>query len=235
MRFFSVQKLTSDNGCKGTTIAYYFPAGTKYFFSNTLATAKTVTAVTSAAPAVASSTAHGLVDADPVLFNSGWQDAASTVFEVDQLTVDTFGITGLDATDNSVYAPGSGGGTVQKISTWVEIPQILTASTNGGGIKYGTIDPLGSRQATKQPIGFEAIGVDIKMGYDPSNATIQAMQALTRTSKKVALKLVLPGGGRVYGYGNIACSEFPEIGSKDSPLQLSVGIGFDGRAISYGA
>lgn len=216
-------------------MAYYFPPGTKYFYSNTLATAKTVTAVTNAAPAVATATAHGFVDADPVLFNSGWQDAASTVFEVDQLTVDTFGITGLDATDTSVYASGSGGGTVQKISTWVEIPQILTAGTNGGGIKYGTVDPLGSRQATKQPIGFEAIGVDIKLGYDPSNATIQAMQALTRTSKKVALKLVLPGGGRVYGYGNIACSEFPEIGSKETPLQLSVGIGFDGRAISYGA
>ena len=216
-------------------MAYYFPPGTKYFYSNTLATAKTVTAVTNASPAVASATAHGYVDADPVLFASGWQDADATVFEVEQLTADTFSFLGLNATDTNVYASGSGGGTTQKVSTWVEIPQILTASTSGGGIKYGTISPLGSRQDTKQPIGFEAIGVDLKLGYDPSNATIQAMQALTRVSGKVALKLVLPGGGRVYGYGNIACSEFPEIGGKESPLQISVGIGFDGRAISYGA
>ena len=216
-------------------MAYYFPPGTKYFYSNTLATAKTVTAVTNASPAVASATAHGYVDADPVLFASGWQDADATVFEVDELTADTFSFLGLNATDTNVYASGSGGGSTQKVSTWVEIPQILTASTSGGGIKYGTISPLGSRQDTKQPIGFEAIGVDLKLGYDPSNATIQAMQALTRVSGKVALKLVLPGGGRVYGYGNIACSEFPEIGGKESPLQISVGIGFDGRAISYGA
>ena len=216
-------------------MAYYFPPGTKYFYSNTLATAKTVTAVTNASPAVASATAHGYVDADPVLFASGWQDADATVFEVEQLTADTFSFLGLNATDTNVYASGSGGGSTQKVSTWVEIPQILTASTSGGGIKYGTISPLGSRQDTKQPIGFEAIGVDLKLGYDPSNATIQAMQALTRVSGKVALKLVLPGGGRVYGYGNIACSEFPEIGGKESPLQISVGIGFDGRAISYGA
>ena len=216
-------------------MAYYFPPGTKYFYSNTLASAKTVTAVTNASPAVASSTSHGYTDADPVLFASGWQDADSTVFEVDQLTADTFSFLGLNATDTNVYASGSGGGSTQKVSTWVEIPQILTASTSGGGIKYGTISPLGSRQDTKQPIGFEAIDVDLKLGYDPSNATIQAMQALTRVSSKVALKLVLPGGGRVYGYGNIACSEFPEIGGKESPLQISVGIGFDGRAISYGA
>lgn len=216
-------------------MAYFFPPGTKYFYSNTLAAAKTITNVTNANPAVATSVAHGYTDLDPVFFSSGWQDASDTVFEVDQLTVDTFSLTGLNSSDTNVYASGSGTGETQKISSWVEIPQILTATTNGGGIKYGTISPLGSRQDTKQPVGFEAIGVDIKIGYDPDNATIAAMQAITRVFGKVALKLVLPGGGRVYGYGNLACAEFPEIGSKETPLQLSVGIGFDGRAISYGA
>ena len=112
---------------------------------------------------------------------------------------------------------------------------IRDRSANGGGVKYGTVSPLGSRQDTKQPIGFDAAGLDIKIGYDPSNAVITGMQSLTRVFSKVAVKLVIPGGGRVYGYGNIACNEFPEIGSKDAPIQLSVGIGFDGRAISYGA
>lgn len=216
-------------------MAYYFPQGTKVFYSNTLATAKNVSAVTNASPAVATSVAHGYVDQDPVLFASAWADAADTVFEVDQLTVDTFGILGLNATDSGVYPSGSGVGTARKISTWVEIPQVLSLSANGGGIKYGTVSPLGSRQDTKQPIGFDASGLDIKIGYDPANAVITTMQTLTRVFGKVAVKLLIPGGGRVYGYGNIACGEFPEIGSKDSPIQLSVGIGFDGRAISYGA
>lgn len=216
-------------------MAYLFPQGTKVFYSNTLAAAKTITAVTNASPAVATSVTHGYTDLDPVLFASAWADAANTVFEVDQLTVDTFGILGLNATDTNVYPSGSGTGTAQKISTWVEIPQILSLSANGGGVKYGTVSPLGSRQDTKQPIGFEAAGLDIKIGYDPTNAIITGMQTLTRVFGKVAVKLLIPGGGRVYGYGNLACNEFPEIGSKDSPIQLSVGIGFDGRAISYGA
>lgn len=216
-------------------MAYYFPAGTKFFYSNTLASAKTVTNVTNANPGVATSVAHGYTDLDPLVFFSGWQDASDTVFEVDQLTADTFSLLNLNSTDTNVYASGSGGGTTQKISNWQEIPQILTAAANGGGTKFGTISPLASRQDTKQPIGFEAVGVDIKIGYDPSNAVILAMQAITRVFGKVALKLVLPGGGRVYGYGNLSCSEFPEFGSKDSPIQLSVGVGFDGRAISYGA
>lgn len=216
-------------------MAYTFPQGTKVFYSNTLATAKTITATTNASPAVASATAHGYTDGDPIKFAGSWADANDTVFEVDQLSADTFSMLGLDATDTNVYPSGSGAGTAQKISSWVEVPQILSLQGTGGGVKYGTISPIGSRQDTKQPIGFEASGLDIKIGYDASNAVITAMQSLTRVFGKVAVKLVLPGGGRVYGYGNIACGEFPEIGSKDSPIQLSVGIGFDGRAISYGA
>ena len=224
-----------DNGCKGTIIAYHFPAGTKAYYSTTLAAAKTITGVTNASPAVATSVAHGYTDGDPVLFSSGWQDASDTVWEVNQLTVDTFDFTGLDASDTDVYGSGTGTGTTQEVSGWVEFPQVLSISTNGGGIKYGTVDPIGSRQATKQPVGFEAIGVDMKLGYDPANATITALQGLTRTFSKAAFKLVLPGGGRVYGYGNVACSEFPEIGGKETPLEISASIGFDGRAISYAA
>jgi len=216
-------------------MAYTFPQGTKVFYSNTLAAAKTISATTNASPAVSTSTAHGYIDADPIKFAGLWADANDTVFEVDQLTVDTFSMLGLNSLDQNVYPNGSGSGTAQKISSWVEVPQILSLQGSGGGVKYGTIAPLGSRQDTKQPIGFEPSGLDIKIGYDATNAVITAMQSVTRVFGKVAIKLVLPGGGRVYGYGNLVCSEFPEIGSKDSPIQLSVGIGFDGRAISYGA
>lgn len=216
-------------------MAYHFPAGTKAYYSTTFAGAKTVTGITNASPAVATSVAHGYTDGDPLLFASGWQDASDTLFEADQLTADTFSLLGLDATDTNVYGAGTGTGTTKEVSGWVEFPQVLSITTNGGGIKYGMVDPIGSRQATKQPVGFDAIGVDMKLGYDPANATITALQGLTRTFSKAAFKLVLPGGGRVYGYGNVACSEFPEIGSKETPLQLSASIGFDGRAISYGA
>ena len=216
-------------------MAYHFPAGTKGFFSTALAAAKTVSAITNATPAVATSTGHGYTDGDPIMLTSGWQDASDAVFEVDQLSADTFSLLGLNATDTNVYAAGTGAGTAKKVSDWVEIPQLLTITTNGGGIKYGTVDPIGSRQASKQPVGFEAIGIDMKLGYDPTNVTIQTLQGLTRSFSKCVFKLVLPGGGRVYGYGNIACSEVPEIGSKETPLQITASIGFDGRAISYGA
>ncbi len=215
-------------------MAYYFPEGTKVFYSNTLAAAKNITALTNATPAVATSVAHGFADSDPILLASGWEEATETVFEVDQLTADTYGITGLDSTNTTLFAAGTGSGTAKKISNWVEMQQVLNVSASGGTPKYGTVSPMGSRMDKKFVIGYEAAALDIKVGYDPANAQQLAMQTLARTYGKVAVKLVIPGGGRIYGYGNLTASEFPEI-SRGQALQISVGVGFDGRAISYGA
>jgi hypothetical protein len=215
-------------------MAYFFPEGTKVFYSNTYAGSKALTAVSNASPAVATCVGHGYVDSDPLLIKSGWDDFSDSVFEVDQQTADTFAIANFDSSSTSLFPVGAGIGTAQKVTDWVEIPQVLDISPNGGGIKYGTVSPLSARYDKKQPIGFEAQGIDLKVGYDANNATIRAMQSITRVFGKVVIKLVVPGGGRLYGYGSLACGDFPEM-SKGNAMQLTVGIGFDGRTISYGA
>ena len=215
-------------------MAYYFPEGTKVYYSVTFAAAKTITGVTNASPAVATSTSHGYTDLDPVLLLSGWEDANNTVWEVDQQTADTFNITGLDSTSTTYYPAGSGTGTAQKVSTWVEVPQILTINSNGGGTKYGTVSPLATRNDIKTPIGFEASSIDLELGYDPANAVQVAMAGITRAFTKVALKLVVPGGGRIYGYGNLMLSEVPKL-SKGNAITKPASISFDGRMVGYGA
>lgn len=215
-------------------MAYYYPEGSKIYYSSTFATAKTVSAVTNASPAVATSTAHGYSDLDPILFNSGWEDAADTIWEVDSQTADTFNITGLDASSTTYYPAGTGIGTAQKVSSWVEVPQILDISSTGGGPKYGTVSPLSRRNDIKTPIGFEAMSIDIGLGYDATNATWQSMLGLTRTFTKVAIKIVVPGGGRLYGYGNLIASEMVEI-TKGNALKVKAAISLDGRMIGYGA
>ena len=69
-------------------MAYYFPEGSKFYFSTTFAAAKTITALTNANPAVATSVAHGYADDDELLLTSGWEDATDSVFRADQLTAE---------------------------------------------------------------------------------------------------------------------------------------------------
>jgi len=213
---------------------YYFPEGSKVYYSVTFATAKTVSAISNASPAVATATSHGYSDADPVLLASGWEDANDTVFEVDQLSADTFGVLGLDSTDTDWFAAGTGTGEAMKISSWVEVPQLISLTSTGGGPRYGTVDPIGRRNAIKQIIGFEPSSLDLSLGYDAANATQQALNAISRAFTPVAIKIVIPGGGRVYGYGNIAVSEVPQM-SKGNAITISGAISVIGRMIGYGA
>ncbi|MDX9843924.1 MAG: phage tail tube protein [Aquabacterium sp.] len=215
-------------------MSYYFPEGSKLFFSNTFASPKTVTGVSNAHPAVATSVAHGFADGDELLFTSGWEDATDSVFKADQLTADTLGLLGLNTLNQSFFPAGTGTGTLAKVSNWTEMPQVLGISPSGGDARFTTISPLAKRNDINVPTGFNAMSLTITMGHDPDNANYQTMVDISRTLSKVAFKLVLSGGATAYGYGYMSVSEVPQM-SKGQANQVNAAITFLGRFISYGS
>jgi hypothetical protein len=213
-------------------MAYSFPEGAKFFFSTTFASAKTISALTNANPAVASSTSHGYSDYDEVLLTSGWEDATDSVYQVDQSDANTFSVLGLYTADTSFFPAGSGTGTAQKISSWQEIPQVLSISTSGGDPRYTTISPLAKRNSINVPTGFNAQSIQLSLGHDASNSVYQTMQQVSRALTKCAFKLLLSGGETAYGYGYMAVSEFPALNVNQANT-VQAAITFLGRSVSY--
>lgn len=213
-------------------MAYFFPEGSKFYFSQTFAAAKNVTAITNANPAVATSAAHGLTDGAEVLFLSGWEDATDTVYKVDQLTADSFELEGLNSTSTSFYAPGTGVGTVQVVSGWTEIPQVLTISTQGGDPRMTSISPIARRNSINVPTGFNPTTINMTLGHDPANANYQTMLDVSRTLTRVAFKMVLSGGATTYGYGYLSVSEMAAM-NVNQANSVSAAIAMLGRAVSY--
>jgi hypothetical protein len=213
-------------------MAYYFPEGSKFYFSNTLAVAVPVTVATNANPAVLTAAAHGLVDNDEFLFTSGWEDATDMVYRADQLTTGTLSPLGLDTSDTNMFPASSGVGSVQKVSTWVEIPQVLTIATSGGDPRFTTISPLSKRNDINVPVGFNAASMTLTLGHDPANANYQAMLAISRRLSKVAIKIVLGGGGSMLGYGYMSASEVPTM-TKGQANQVTAAITMLGRPMAY--
>lgn len=201
-------------------MAYYFPEGSKVYFTNTFAAAKTVSAATNADPAVLTATAHGYADNDELLFTSGWEDATDMVFKADQLSTDTLSLLGLDTTNTSFYPAGSGTGTLKKLSNWVEVPQVLGVSTSGGDARFTTIDLLAKRNSINVPTGFNATSMTLTLAHDPANANYQDMLAISRGLSNVAFKLVLSGGAVMYGYGYLSVSEAPQLNRNQVNLSL---------------
>lgn len=213
-------------------MAYYFPEGSKVYFSNTFAAAKTVTAATNANPSVLTSVAHGYVDNDELLFTSGWEDATDTVFKADQQSVDTLNLLGLDTSNTSFYPTGTGTGTLKKISGWLEVPQVLTVSTTGGDARFTTVDLLAKRNSINVPTGFNAASMTLALAHDPANANYAAMLAISRNLSQVAIKMVLSGGATMYGYGYLSVSDAPQL-NRNQVNQVQAALTFLGRPMSY--
>lgn len=211
---------------------YSTPEGTRWYFSNTFAAAKSITALSNADPARATSAAHGFIDGDEILLTSGWEDATNAVYQVDQFDVNTFDILGLLAADTSFYPAGTGIGTAQKISNWQQIPKVLGIGTSGGDPRFTPVQPLSSRNAFNIPTGFNPASTQLQIGHNPTDTIFQAMLNISRKFTMVAFKQVLGGGGTCYGYGYMAVSEAPKLNS-GNVNQVDVVISFQGRQISY--
>ncbi len=213
-------------------MAYFFPEGSSQQFSSTFASAKTISAITNANPAVATSTAHGYATGDEILLTSGWEDATDTVWKVTVLTADTFSIQGLDATNTNFYPIGGGAGTAQKVSGWTAIPQVLTISASGGDARFTDVAPLAKRNAIKIPTGFNATSIVLSIAHDASNANYVTMLGISRNLSKVAFKQVISGGAVTYGYGYLNVSEMPKL-NNNSVNTVDAAMTILGRSISY--
>lgn len=213
-------------------MALYFAEGSNTLFSQTFASAKTITALTNANPAVATSVAHGFTTGDEILLTSGWEDATDSVFKITVLTADTFSVLGLDTSNTGYFASGGGVGTVQKISGWTSIPQILTISGSGGDARFTDVQLLAKRNGIKVPTGFNAISITMTLAHDPAQAAYITMLGISRNLSKVAFKQVVSGGGTTFGYGYLSVSEMPKLGSNQVNT-VDAAMTVLGRSISY--
>lgn len=213
-------------------MALYFPEGSAQQFSQTFAAAKTITAITNANPAVATSTAHGYATGDEILLTSGWEDATDSVYRVTVLTADTFSIDGLDTVNAGFYPVGTGTGTAQKISGWTSIPQVLTISGSGGDARFTDVQLLAKRNSLRIPTGFNATSITMSLAHDAANANYKTMLGISRNLSKVAFKQVISGGAVTYGYGYLSVSEMPALNSNQvNTVQAALTV--LGRSISY--
>lgn len=213
-------------------MALYFPEGSAQTFSQTFAAAKTITALSNANPAVATSTAHGYATGDEILLTSGWEDATDSVYKITVLTADTFSIDGLDTTNTGFFPVGTGAGTAQKITGWTTIPQVLTISGSGGDARFTDVQLLAKRNSLRIPTGFNATSITMSLAHDAANANYKTMLGISRNLSKVAFKQVISGGAVTYGYGYLSVSEMPALNSNQvNTVQAALTV--IGRSISY--
>lgn len=214
-------------------MSYSSPAGTKFYVSQTFAAAKTATNATNANPCVITSTSHGYVDDNEVMVTSGWDEITSMVVRVNQTDANTFELKGVDTSSTTLFtADGGDTSTFQLVSSWLELPQVLSISPSGGDMKTITVAPIGRRNALVLPDGFNAATIGFTIGHDVSLTNWSTLVNISRTQTLVAYKSLKPNGAATYGYGYFIMSE---VVKQQSGQADSVDAAFfaQGRLISY--
>lgn len=211
------------------------PNGAKLAIATTLGTAKVVTAVTNANPAVASSTAHGLTDGAILLASApGWLLLDNSVRRVDDSDTGTFEYEGLNSTSTTRFPAGGGVGSVRAITAWTQIPKVPTFETTGGDPKSGTTSYIDSEQDFEYFTGTNPTRLNFTVSYAPDSAHHAALQAASDSGEIQAVRLVLKDGKTLYYPGTLFFNPKPTV-TKDNEMVNNVSVALQGEFTAYAA
>lgn len=211
------------------------PTGTIFSLATVFAAAKTVTAITNAAEASVSCTAHGYSVGDVVQLYSGWGRLNRRAARVKSATTDAFVLEGINTTNTEFYPSGSGGGTVRKITTFQQINKILNPSNSGGEAKNITVKFLESDVEENINDGFTAITETFDIDADEfGQASYAALVNLSEVQTDTVLKKTLKSGSTIYTPCRVAFNENVKL-ADGSIMTNTVSINGNGRLTRYSA
>ncbi|MDZ7863383.1 phage tail tube protein [Acidovorax sp.] len=142
------------------------PTGTIHSVATVLAAAKTVTGITNAAEATVSVLAHGYGVGDIVLIFSGWGRLNARAFKVKSVTTDAFVLAKANTSNVELFSPGGGAGSVQKVTTWVDLDRTMNHSSSGGDAKTVNVKFIESDVEIVLNDGFTAVQRTFEMDAD---------------------------------------------------------------------
>lgn len=208
---------------------YYSVVGSRIYVQAALGSDIALNSATNAAPPLfTSAAAHSLVDNDEVLIKThDWEELNGTVLRVDQQSTTTFLGKGFDGTNTEFYPTAASTGVAAKITSWIQIGQVLGANGQGGRARKITAQPFDKRRPVKKTVGFEDSQLTLEIGFDPALSAQVELLAASQALGSRAIKFLLPGSAYAYCYGQIALNPIPSF-STDSFMTRSCEIDIEG-------
>lgn len=209
------------------------PTGSTFYIASTIATAKTVSAITNAAEASVSSTAHGYSNGDVVIMFSGWGRLNKRAFRIKSITTDAFVLEGADTTNTTFYPSGTGIGTVQKVTAFTQVTTVMNPSSTGGEPKTVNYKFIESDVEYSINDGFTATSYTLDLDADSiGSAGYTAMKNLTEVQTDTVLRVVTRSGSVLLVPCTVALNE--SVSMQDGQInRVKASFNGNNRAVRY--
>lgn len=193
-----------------------------------------MTAVTNAAEASLSATAHGFITGDVLEITSGWSRLNGRIVRVKSATVDAFVIEGINTTSTSLYPVGGGAGSARKVSTWQQITQVLEFTTSGGEQQFVTYSFLEEDVEHQIPTVKSASSFALTIGDDALLPWYGILSAANDDRVPRAVSVVLPSGSAIYYNGYVTLNKTPTL-TKNELMGLQSTVSLTSEPTRYAA
>lgn len=213
-------------------MGYKIPNGGTFEHAATYAAPLNFSAISNATEAVCTVVGATLVVGDILLVTSGWTALNNKVVRVKVATATAITLELTDTTNTSIYPVGSGTGSLKKILTWVQIPQITDVAFSGGDQNYQDVVFLEDAQGRQVPTDKAAANMVLTVADDPTLAYVPIVTAADIAQTVQAARLNLPGTDKLY-YGAYTSFSLQPVVSRSNVLTRTVSLALQSTPTRY--
>lgn len=213
-------------------MAVSLPNGSTVGIAAAYGTSKTISALTNANPGNATSTAHGYTAGKYVEVKSGWSKLTDRIMRVANVTTNAFDLEGIDTTNNSLFPPGGGAGSVRDVTSFTQLAQITSSSSEGGEQQFLTYQFLESDSEKRIPTTKSAAGITFTIADDPSLPGYQIAKAANDDRLPRAILVTLSNGGKLLYNAYVSLSVIPSL-TVNELMTVQVTLSLLGDPVRY--
>lgn len=200
----------------------------------TLASAKTMSAVTNATQAVATLAAsHGVIANDIIyIATSGWQRLARRVVRAESVSTNDVTLDDINTSSTTYYPAGTGAGTIQEVSAWTQITQLTRdIQISGGEAQYTDVTTLDDVVDQEVPTRRSPYRVRLPIYFDAALSWVATVRAADEANTILPVRFSFPNGNLIYASAYWRFADFPTI--EGETLRGSVDLAIQGIPTIY--
>lgn len=213
-------------------MGFKIPNGGTFQHAATYEAALAFTAISNASEAVATVVGADLDAGDIVLLNSGWSKLDNKVVRVKSATAVAITLEAIDTTDTQIFPAGNGAGTMRKVLTWVQIPQVTDLAFSGGEQNYLDVVFLENDQGKQIPTDKSAASMVLTIADDPAQAFNAVLLKADAGKQVQAARLNLPGNDTLLYGAYTSFSKQPAV-SRNNLLTRTVNLALQAEPTRY--
>ncbi|WP_409321380.1 phage tail protein [Pseudomonas monteilii] len=208
------------------------PNGSVLEIASVLAAAVAFTALTNAAPPVASAAGHTIKNGDVLVVSSGWSLINDRAVRAASVAADKFSLAGLNTTNTDKYTAGAGLGSLIPVTNWAQISKVTAFTSSGGEQQYLTVGYLEDDDDRQFPTNRNPITLSITVEDQPAAAYVGLVEAYGDSKELTVVRLKLPNGDQILYPGYVSITTTPTM-ERNNLMTRTISIALSGRPVRY--